>query len=358
MTALARKIARAIEMDGPMPIGTFMTMALHDPQYGFYATRRSIGAAGAFITAPEISQMFGELVGLWCAQVWQDQGRARRARLVEPGPGRGTLMKDALRALRRVPAFLESLEITLVEASPALESMQRDLLGDSPLPIAWVRQWKEVPDDAPLFVIANEFLDALPIRQHVKTERGWCERMVVLDAAGALAFALAPVPSPLAVPARRGAAALGAVYEFSPAAEGLGEEIGRAIARRGGAALFIDYGHEGTAFGDTLQAVSRHKPAEILAAPGETDISAHVDFAAIASAAERSGAKAHGPVKQGLFLRAIGIAERASRLAASNPAGEAEITQALARLTDEKEMGGLFKALALTRPDAPKPPGF
>jgi NADH dehydrogenase [ubiquinone] 1 alpha subcomplex assembly factor 7 len=358
MTPLARKIARAIAMDGPIPIGTFMTMALHDPEYGFYAARQPIGAHATFITAPEISQMFGEFIGLWSAQVWRDQGQPRRARLIELGPGRGTLMRDALRALRRVPDFLDRLEITLVEASPALAASQREQLHASHVPITWVRQWTEIPDDWPMFLFANEFLDALPLRQFVKTERGWCERMVATDAAGGLAFALAPVPTSLAVPTRRGPAERGAVYEISPAGEALAEDIGRVIVKRGGAALFIDYGHEGNGYGDTLQAVSHHKPAEILAAPGEADISAHVDFAALASAAQQSGARTHGPVAQSAFLHALGIEARADHLVAANPERAEEIAAAVNRLTDTKDMGALFKVLAVTPRDAPEPPGL
>lgn len=358
MNRLAQRMARAIEMDGPLSIAAFMTMALHDREDGFYASRESIGARGAFVTAPEISQIFGELIGLWCVQAWRDRGSPNPTRLVELGPGRGTLMKDALRAARVAPDFLDGLEIVLVEASPALEAVQRQQLRDTPAAICWVPQWDRIACDRPLFLLANEFLDALPIRQFVMTERGWCERMVIANAVGDLTFALAPIPTPLDVPAERGAAEPGSVYEISPASLGLVEEVSRTIAAYGGAALFIDYGHEGSGFGDTLQAVSRHKQADILDAPGESDLSAHIDFAALARIASKTGARANGPIGQGEFLRALGIEARATRLAEHNPARAVDIALGIDRLTSPREMGALFKAFAISPMGAPQPPGF
>jgi len=354
---LAERMARTIRMTGPLPVSAFMTLALHDPQSGFYATRHAIGARGAFTTAPEISQIFGELLGLWCAQLWHDRGCPGCVRLVELGPGRGTLMDDALRALRSVPAFLDTLEIVLVEASPMMEEIQRAHLRHACAPVRWVRQWSEIEQDRPLFLLANEFLDALPIRQFVMTARGWCER-VIATSEDALSFALSPVPLPLAAPARRGAAEPGAVYEISPAAEALVEGISRVIAAHGGGALFIDYGHAGDGFGDTLQAVEDHRPVDMLARPGNADISAHVDFAAIAESARRGGGKSWGPRGQGEFLRALGIDLRADRLAAAEPAHAQDIRMAVARLTDRDAMGTLFKVMAVTPPEASQPPGF
>jgi SAM-dependent MidA family methyltransferase len=334
-----------------------MTLALQDSQSGFYATREAIGAQGAFITAPEISQIFGELLGLWCAHVWHDQGRPEKPRLVELGPGRGTLMNDALRALRSVPEFLETLEVVLVETSAALEEIQRERLKDAEVSHRWVRHWSEIAQDRPLFVLANEFLDVLPIRQFVMTGRGWCERVVV-ESGDDLAFALSPTAMPFGVPVRHGVAEHGAVLEISSAAEALVEDIATTVTAQGGGALFIDYGHAGDGFGDTLQALARHRPVDVLRSPGEADISAHVDFAAIAGSARRGGCRVWGPLGQGEFLRALGIDVRAQKLAAADHGQASDIEAAVGRLTGSDQMGTLFKAIAIVPPNAPPPPGF
>ncbi|HEY6578853.1 MAG TPA: SAM-dependent methyltransferase [Rhizomicrobium sp.] len=358
MNELARRMARLIAADGPLSIATFTMLALHDPKHGFYASRDSIGADGAFVTSPEISQIFGELAGLWCVQAWRDQGSRRRPRLVELGPGRGTLIQDALRALERTPEFLADLEIVLVEGSRGLESLQREQLRDVPVPVRWVRQWNQIGHDRPLFLLANEFFDALPVRQFVWTSRGWRERMLTLDSRGEIAFALAPLPMALAIPPERGIPELGAVYETSPAAEAIAEEISRAIFGNGGAALVIDYGHMGRGFGDTLQGVARHEAVDILHMPGEADISAHVDFSQLARCARDAGADVWGPVQQGEFLRALGIDARSAKLRAENPVHAREIAAAVDRLTDTRGMGRLFKAVAIVPRHAPPPPGF
>jgi len=355
MNALARRIARMIEMDGPIDIGTYMLLALHDREMGFYATRESIGAGGAFITAPEISQVFGELIGLWCAECWRQQGCPARPLLVDLGPGRGTLVTDVLRATRTAPDFLQSLEVVLVETSARLASVQRERLADAPVPMRWVQRWSDVEHRGrPVFIIANEFFDALPIRQFVMTERGWCERMVVAGADG-LAFGLSPQASPVH---DDGIARAGAVYETCPMAMSLAQEIGAAMATDGGAALLIDYGYAGRQYRDTLQAVRDHNRTDVLAGPGEADLSAHVDFAAIAEAVRGAGARAYGPVAQGDFLRALGIELRGEQLARANPDCAAEIAGGIARLVKSEAMGTLFKVLAITPRDAPSPPGF
>ena len=357
MNQLARRIARMIEMDGPISIGAFMMLALHDRDFGFYATRESIGAKGGFITAPEVSQIFGELVGLWCAACWRDQDRPLAPLLVDLGSGRGTLLHDMLRALQTEPDFLIALEVVSVEASAKLEAEQRERLANSPVPVRWVRHWNEIAADRPVFLVANEFFDALPIRQFVATERGWCERMMI-SRSGELGFALSPQPAPLTVSSNRGPTDSGAVYEICPAAQPLVEDIGRSISTNGGAALIIDYGHEGRGFGNTLQAVRRHEPDDVLAAPGEADLSAHVDFSALFQAAQNSGARAHGPVTQATFLQALGIGARGEQLARANPGHAAEVEIGVTRLTGAGAMGQLFKVLAITPPDAPVPPGF
>jgi NADH dehydrogenase [ubiquinone] 1 alpha subcomplex assembly factor 7 len=354
--SLKSRIADLIEAQGPISVAQFMTMALLDPKQGYYATRDPFGAGGDFTTAPEISQMFGEMAGLWLLQAWADQGSPKNPRLVELGPGRGTLMADILRVAQVAPEFTADLEVVLVEASPALQEIQGEKLrglnsGFMCADISWQAQFDGSLADRPLFLVANEFFDALPLRQYVKTGRGWCERMVtVLN--GDLAFALAPVPvPPSAIPADRANAPDGGVYEASPAATALAEDIARTIATRGGAALMIDYGYgEAGGFSETLQAVSGHRFAEALTEPGEDDISAHVDFAALAQAGRRGGASVFGPVTQGAFLANIGIIERAEQLMKSN-AGEAQkLLAATERLIGNDQMGRLFKVLAFAPP--------
>jgi NADH dehydrogenase [ubiquinone] 1 alpha subcomplex assembly factor 7 len=353
VNALAARIARLIETQGPLSIAQFMTVVLHDPDAGYYATRDPFGGGGDFITAPEISQTFGELVGLWCAQVWRDQGSLVPARLVELGPGRGTLMADALRAAHLAPDFLEAIEVVLVEASPSLRAMQENRLKDCGVRVTWSATFDNTGQ--PTLLIANEFFDALPIRQYVRTERGWCERMVVIDRDDALAFALTPIA--LAAESDPDAP-LGAVKEISPAALALAENIGRTITRYGGGALVFDYGYAKPEFGETLQAVGGHAFKAVLETPGVVDLSAHVDFGSLAAAARRGGARTHGPVGQGQFLEAMGIRARARRLSLCNPDQEQSILAAIDRLMSPAQMGTLFKALAITPPNAPPPPGF
>jgi SAM-dependent MidA family methyltransferase len=355
---LGRKLVRLIEAQGPIPISQFMMLALHDPEHGVYASRNAIGREGDFITAPEVSQMFGELIGLWLLEAWRQQDAPRKIRLVELGPGRGTLMKDALRAARLDANFVSALDVVLIEASPALRAVQKQTLKDSPTALRWSAKISDALADMPLFLVANEFLDALPIHQYVKTDSGWHERMVASDD-GKLGFALAPMAvQGLAIPEARGDAQTGAVLETSPASAALAEEIAGHIARQGGAALLVDYGHAGTGFGETLQAIARHRYAPLLESPGTADLSAHVDFAAVAEAVERGGANAFGPLTQGDFLRALGIEHRAEQLAKKNPAHANSIRSALQRLTAPDRMGNLFKVLAVVPATAPTPPGF
>jgi len=344
---LAERIAALIASQGPVSVAHYMAL-VND---AYYATRDPLGRD--FITAPEISQVFGELMGLWIVQAWADQGRPREKRLVELGPGRGTLMADALRAARVAPEFRDGLEIVLVEASPALRAQQEQRVPGA----RWAQGFGETLADKPLFLIANEFFDALPVRQFVRTAKGWRERMVALDARGALAFALSPVPVPESyLPAGRSDAPDGAVCEISPAAEALTAQIARSIAAQGGAALIVDYGYERPGFGETLQAVAGHSFTAILDDPGESDLSAHVDFAALARAAAE--ASVHGPVTQGEMLEDLGIAARFARLAQANPGAADALQSQLTRLTRADEMGTLFKALAILPKHAPRPPGF
>jgi len=361
MTTLEAEIRRMIAVDGPMSVAAFMGLCLGHPTHGYYMTRDPFGRAGDFITAPEISQMFGELIGLWAAAVWQQMGAPVQLALVELGPGRGTLMLDALRAVRVVPAFAAALSVHLVETSPALQRRQQERLAKVGVPVAWHRDLAGVPD-GPSIVIANEFVDALPIHQAVKTESGWHERMVGIGPDGRLVFALHPDPMPgfaAIVPTALAGAPAGAVYEWRSGE--VAAEIARRVAQHGGAALVIDYGYVESAAGETLQALGRHGFADPLATPGEIDLTAHVDFAALARTAHAAGAGVHGPTSQGAFLRLLGIETRAAALRANATAVQAaDIDAALARLTAATPgaMGALFKALAFADPKHGAPPGF
>jgi len=355
LSALRVEIERLIAVEGPMTVERYMALCLGHPVYGYYRTRDPLGARGDFTTAPEISQMFGELIGLWAAEVWRAMGEPSPVRLVELGPGRGTLMADALRAARVLPAFRSATAVHLVETSPALRARQEAALAPAGAPVSWHGDLAEVPD-GPAIVVANEFFDALPIRQFVGTERGWCERLVGLSEGG-LAFGLAPEPArdvPLAVRP-------GATLEWPAAGVAVMGRLAARLAAQGGAALIIDYGHARSGFGDTLQAVRDHAYADPLADPGEADLTAHVDFALLASAARSAGAAVLGPVPQGDFLRALGIDARAAAIQqrATPVQGEA-IDAAVARLTGsgEGQMGELFKVLGLGAPDLPLLPGF
>ena len=356
MTTLLDELKVLIRLKGPITVERYMELALAHPDYGFYMNRDPFGASGDFTTAPEISQMFGELIGLWAAEVWSNMGSPNPVRLVELGPGRGTLMSDALRAARIVPEFRAALDVWLMETSPTLAAMQHELLLDAGVAIAWAQTLKEVPD-GPAIVIGNEFLDALPVRQFVRSNGQWRERMVRLDGEGTLAFDVAPEPEPYI----RGAARDGEVLEVNPAGHRFMFELGGRLAKQGGAALLIDYGHAVTGFGDTLQALRAHRFVDPLAMPGESDLTAHVDFAAMARSAAATGAAVYGPIDQGDFLRAIGIDLRTKALAERAGQERAEeLQQARNRLVGKGkgEMGALFKAMAVTNRNLPSPPGF
>jgi NADH dehydrogenase [ubiquinone] 1 alpha subcomplex assembly factor 7 len=356
---LEEVLARRIRTQGPLTVGEFMAEALGNPEYGYYATRDPLGRRGDFTTAPEISQIFGELIGLWCVDLWDRAGRPSPFILAELGPGRGTLMGDALRAARVVPQFLSALRLHLVETSPVLRrAQQRALNVFAPV---WHDSIASLPPGR-LMLVANEFLDALPIRQLVKTETGWHEKLIGLSAeADRLAFALSPAPAASAalVPAQLRAAPPGSVWEVSPAALAVADTIARRVVDEGGAALVIDYGHVKRGCGDTLQAVRRHQREQPLDNPGEADLTAHVDFAALAEIAAADGATVRGPVTQGVFLENLGIAARAERLIAGATAAQAaDIGSACRRLIDPAEMGTLFKVLCIAGPTMPVPAGF
>lgn len=355
-TPLASRLREIIAQDGPVTLARYMEICLGDPAHGYYMTRDPLGARGDFTTSPEISQMFGELVGLWCAQVWQDFAAPSPVAVVELGPGRGTLMADAWRAWRVLPALREAAQLHLVETSPVLRARQRETFARAGLPEpVWHATIDTLPD-GPMIVIANEFFDALPIRAFERRGGRWHERLVGLDAGSALAFGLAAEPErALTRPAPEGA-----ILEWPEIGAGIMDALARRFASSPGALLAIDYGHaRPDALGDTFQALEGHAYVDPLAAPGEADLTTHVDFAALATAARRTGAVAHGPITQRDFLLALGIEARAQRLMQVAP-DPASIAAARDRLIDPAPtgMGALFKVLAVTSPGLPVPPPF
>jgi NADH dehydrogenase [ubiquinone] 1 alpha subcomplex assembly factor 7 len=358
---LAAEIRRRIAMAGPMPVRQFIELCLSHREYGYYMTRDPIGRNGDFITAPEISQIFGELIGLWVAEVWRLMGKPADIHLIELGPGRGTLMLDALRASRAAPAFREALAVHLVETSPALRQRQREVLANSDAPIFWHDSLSDVPA-GPAIVLANEFFDALPIHQAIKQSDGWHERVVALDKEGDLTFGLATAPLRSfgqTIPHQVQQAPVGAIYEWRP--DHVAWDLSRRVLQHGGAALVIDYGHVRSAAGDTLQAVRGHAYSDPLAEPGLADLTAHVDFEALTSSVRSAGARTHGPIEQAVFLHRIGIHIRAAALKAAAPAAMAnKIDASVARLTGggRTGMGALFKVMALSHPVLALLPGF
>ncbi|MBV9556266.1 MAG: SAM-dependent methyltransferase [Pseudolabrys sp.] len=357
---LEKDIRRRIAAAGPMPVSQYMALCLSHPQHGYYITRQPLGAAGDFTTAPEVSQMFGELIGLWAVAVWQQMGAPEYVRLIELGPGRGTLMKDALRAAAMTPAFRTAAVVDLVEISPLLRSQQEETLKESGAPLFWHDALGDVPA-GPAIVIANEFFDALPINQAVKTQGQWRMRTVRI-ADNALAYGVADEPIAhfeRTLPEMVRQAGDGEIFEWRDETATL--ELSRRLMRDGGAALVIDYGHEDSAPGDTFQAVGSHSFADPLAAPGAVDLTAHVDFEALVHAAEAMGVKAFGPLVQADLLRRLGLEQRAAALKAGGTRAQASaIDAAVARLTGRGRtgMGNLFKAVALANPALGTPPGF
>jgi SAM-dependent MidA family methyltransferase len=352
--SLLERLKTEIAAGGPIGVDAYMARCLHDPLDGYYATRPALGADGDFLTAPMVSQMFGELIGLWVVETWRRMGAPTRVLLVEVGPGDGTLMSDALRAARLAPDFLAAAEHWLVETSAPLAVLQRArLAGASPAP-RWIPHLEDLPADAPLLLIANEVLDCLPARQFVRTPAGLGERVVGLRADGGLAFGLRPVP--LAAVPSAAAAPCGAVIEVSAAQQAFAADLAGRIARQDGAALLIDYGRTEPGGGDTLQALARHRKVDPLAAPGEADLTVHVDFPAVCAAAAASGA-AVALLTQGVFLRRLGIVERAEALTRGRPDQSARLQSQLERLIGDEGMGALFKAVCV-HDEAFAPPAF
>ena len=357
---LQSEVRKLIKSSGPMPVWRYMELCLMHPQHGYYLSRDPLGREGDFTTAPEVSQMFGELLGLWAASVWKAIGSPPLLRLIELGPGRGTMMADALRALRVLPPLYQALSIHLVEVNPVLREKQRATLS-GPREVSWHDTIDDVPD-GPAIILANEYFDVLPIHQAVKRETGWHERTVEVDDGGKLAFGVATEPIPrfevLLSPLVR-AAPLGAVFEWRPDAEIM--KITSRVRDQDGAALIVDYGHVRSDVGDTFQAIARHTFADPLKNPGQADVTAHVDFQALVRAADDLGARVHGPATQGEFLKRLGIETRATTLMAkASPEVAEDIAAAMQRLVGGGRggMGQMFKVLAVSEPNLTSLAGF
>lgn len=353
MTALAEELAARIRAGGPMPLSDYMGLCLGHATHGYYMKKVPFGREGDFITAPEVSQVFGELIGLFLADLWLRAGSPNPVRLVELGPGRGTLMADLLRATTRVPGFHDALSVYFVEMSPTLREEQKSRVPHA----QWADRLEDVPGGAPLMLVANEFFDALPVRQLVKTARGWQERHVGLED-GKLA-PVVPVDAPpldMLVPARLRDAPEGSIFEILGGAEECAL-INQRLKDDGGCALVIDYGHTETTTGDTFQALRAHEYADPFAAPGDADLTVHVDFEQLAARC-REGLRVSGPTTQGRFLRALGLDIRTAVLAKSNPPRAEALAAASRRLADADEMGSLFKVIAISAPSWPSPAGF
>lgn len=357
MTPLKQRICRLIAAQGPISVSEYMATCLFDPEAGYYTTREPFGSEGDFVTAPEISQMFGELLAVWLYEAWLALGRPLPLTLAEIGPGRGTLMQDMLRIFIRLdPAFVAGTSFAMIETSPRLVALQKEALADVPATISWHEGVATLPDQ-PLLIVGNELFDAVPLRQFVLTQQGWRERMIGLDDHGRLGFfaGAASLDASL-LPPGAADAPQGAIVEISPARSALMQAIASRISRYGGAGLFIDYGYLEPGIGDTFQALRRHRYEDVLENPGDADLTAHVDFAALGKTAHGCGLDARF-MTQGAFLLAMGLLERAGRLGANKGATERDnISAAVERLAGPQAMGDLFKVMAVTPVGLALPP--
>ncbi|MEC7488003.1 MAG: SAM-dependent methyltransferase [Pseudomonadota bacterium] len=357
MLPLERLIRARILDSGPITVAAFMELALTHPLYGYYMKNNPFGVMGDFITAPDISQVFGELIGMWGTVCWQQMGCPSEIQIVECGPGRGTLMNDFLRAAKNVPDFLRALNIHLIEISPVLRSQQSNLLKE--FKPTWHRTIETVPL-GPTILIANEFLDALPVHQLVKTDSGWTERYV--DSTNDhLTFAPGNKPTKLdkLVPENIQDAECGSVYEVSTASLGIADSVSSRLTAAPGYALFIDYGHEIAATGETLQAVKAHKFTNVLKTPGSSDLTTHVDFASFGNRIRSNGLRVLGPTSQAGFLKTLGIQKRAENLMRhASPDQVSKLRSSTQRLIDPGQMGSLYRVMAAAHPELEAPAGF
>lgn len=365
MSQLKQRLVSLIKSSGPITVAEYMTICLLDPIDGYYPTRDPLGSDGDFITAPEISQMFGEVLGLWIIQSWRDLGSPSLLHLVELGPGRGIMMADMLRAAKLDPDCLSALNVILIDASASLEAVQANSLADVSIPVSWVKDFSDIPD-GPAIILGNEYLDCSPIRQFIQKDSfagagGWHER-VVAEREGKLDFALSPIPINAqlqkALPAAHKEARKDQLLEVSHSSQLLLDQMNARFDRHPGRALFIDYGPEDTEFGDSLQALKRHKKVGVFSDPGNTDLTARVDFGALGEFATGLNMPTHGPVTQATFLSRLGIEVRAVALARSSPETKEKLARQLDRLMSTDQMGQLFKAICFQSDGLPQPLGF
>ncbi|QNL18165.1 SAM-dependent methyltransferase [Hyphobacterium sp. CCMP332] len=360
MDGIAGRIAERIRHGGPVSVAAFMTEAMFDPREGYYATKNPIGAGEDFITAPSVSQMFGELMGLWCAQVWMDMGQPGSFQLVELGPGTGQMMSDIVRAGRAVSGFMQAAQIHLIEASAALKMVQGRTLTPMGVEIGWLNRIEDIPP-GPAIIVGNEFLDCLPMRQAVKQNGQWHERMIALNEAGdGFRFAVGPQLGTEAdlVPERLRGAPDGTLAELRPGDQQVVDVLAQRFSDHPGHALFVDYGPALSEAGDTFQAIRQHQKCDPLEAPGTADLTARVDFEQLGRFAKAAGLDVAGPATQGDWLNALGLEVRAAALIRQAPEQKSRIARQVMRLSDPDEMGALFKVMSLSTPGLPKPPGF
>lgn len=361
MNDLTSHLKAEIERCGSITVEAFVRLALTGRPDSYYVRRDPLGASGDFVTAPEISQVFGECIGIWCVDLWTKLGSPKRFKLIELGPGRGTLMSDILRSARIRPEFLNGATVALVEVNPVLKLQQEQVLASAGLArVEWSERFEDIQLDSPAIVVANEFLDALPARQFIKHASGWSERVVTIGQMGELTFAASSGPDCTAsIPVSVRAAGDGAIFECSQEGLNVAGSVARALATHGGGLLAVDYGHWGPALGDTLQAIRSHAYADVLDDPGNSDLTFHVDFGALSGALERAGLSVHPMITQGDFLTRLGAIERTQQLKrGASPSQCKQLDNALNRLTSDQAMGTLFKVLTAVSSPSILPAGF
>lgn len=359
MSPLKARIIDRIKAEGPMSVASYMAACLFDATDGFYPTRDPLGADGDFITAPEISQMFGEMLGLWCVHMWRDMGAPPRLELIELGPGRGVMMLDMLRAAKVDPGFLKAANVTLIEASAALQAVQGQTLASSPCPVNWVDSLADAPK-GPCIIIGNEFLDCLPIRQFVRKDDAWHERLVAIrpEDETQLIFGLSPLPYEHDDIGHFRNPKNGDLAEVCPGYAQIIDQLKLRLEHNLSSALFIDYGPARSEYGDTLQALKAHTKVDPLDEPGEADLTARVDFGLLGQLGEHAELSVFGPQDQAELLKQIGIEVRALNLSQAQPAAKDKLMRQLHRLLNEDEMGTLFKAMCIQSAGLSIPPGF